>query len=132
MYDSLTEPQPGQGEKVITIISAEDSWKRKVISTKNIKIKQLLRPVFIDGVRTGASEPLQKLRERTTQNMASFDPAIFRFDNPHAYAAGLSQALFERREMMRVHEFEKTKVRLSSVNNNGTGGSKPNGLEGKP
>jgi nicotinate phosphoribosyltransferase len=132
MYDSLTEPQPGQGEKVITIISAEDSWKRKVISTKNIKIKQLLRPVFIDGVRTGASEPLQKLRERTTQNMASFDPAIFRFDNPHAYAAGLSQALFERREMMRVDEFEKTKVRLSSVHNNGTGGSKPNGLEEKP
>ena len=37
IFDTQTEPAPMQGEKIITIISPEDSWKRKTISVKTIE-----------------------------------------------------------------------------------------------
>ena len=58
------------------------------------------------------------MRNRTLAGLASFDKAIFRFDNPHAYAAGLSQALFEHRQLMREQEFEKIKNRLATADKN--------------
>jgi nicotinate phosphoribosyltransferase len=122
IFDTLTELPPGQGEKVITIISPEDPWKRKAISAKAIEVKQLLEPLFENGARVvGRHETLIAMRCRTQASLATFDRAIFRFDNPHTYAAGLSQALFERRQMMRDHEFEKIKVRLATADNNGQG-----------
>ena len=103
-----------------------------MIPTKGIEVKKLLKPIFRNGARIGGREPLQKLRKRTRDNLASFDPAIFRLDNPHAYAAGLSQTLFERRQTMRAREFEEVKVRLASVNNNGMGSNNSISVEDKP
>jgi len=119
IFDTLTESQPGQSEKVITIISPEDPWKRKAISAKAIEVTRLLEPLFENGRRVKTSETLTAMRSRVLTSLATFDRAIFRFDNPHAYAAGLSQALFERRQMMRDHEFEKIKIRLATAHNNG-------------
>lgn len=119
IFDILSEPPPGQGEKVITIISPEDPWKRKAISAKAIEVTLLLEPLFDNGTRVGRCETLTEMRCRTQASLDTFDRAIFRFDNPHAYAAGLSQALFERRQLMRDHEFEKIKVQLATAHNNG-------------
>jgi len=119
IYDILSEPPPGQGEKVVTIISPEDPWKRKAIPTKGMKVTRLLQPLFENGVRVGRSESLADMRNRTQKSLGTFDRAIFRFDNPHAYAAGLSQTLFERRQIMRDHEFERIKNRLAAAHNNG-------------
>jgi nicotinate phosphoribosyltransferase len=119
IYDILSESPPGQDEKVITIISPEDPWKRKAIHAKGMKVTQLLEPLFENGVRLSCSDSLADMRHRTEESLANFDPTIFRFDNPHAYAAGLSQALFERRQMMRDHEFERIKVQLAAAHNNG-------------
>jgi nicotinate phosphoribosyltransferase len=121
IFDTLSEPPPGQDEKVITVISPEDPWKRKAISAKGIKVTRLLQPLFDNGMRVNGRETLAEMRSRTLTSLMTFDPAILRFDNPHAYAAGLSQSLFERRQMMRDHEFEKIKVRLAAVHNNGQG-----------
>ncbi|MGB3211808.1 MAG: nicotinate phosphoribosyltransferase [Desulforhopalus sp.] len=118
IFDTLSELPPGNGEKVITIISPEDPWKRKVIPVAGIETRQLLEPLFSKGVRVGERESLSLMRSRTQSSLAGFDKAILRFDNPHAYAAGLSQALFERREAMRDQEFEKIKTRLATVYNN--------------
>ena len=119
IFDTLNESQPGQDEKVITIISPEDPWKRKAISAKGITVTRLLEPLFDNGLRVSGRETLTEMRCRAQSSLATFDPAVFRFDNPHSYAAGLSQALFERRQMMRDHEFEKIKVRLAAAHNNG-------------
>lgn len=119
IYDILSESPPGQSEKVVTIISPEDPWKRKAIPAKGMKVTQLLQPLFENGVRVSSSETLAEMRHRTQVSLATFDPAIFRFEYPHAYAAGLSEALFERREMMRDHEFERIKIRLEATQNNG-------------
>ena len=130
IFDTLTELPPGQHEKIITIISPEDPWQRKAISVKAIEVTQLLEPLFENGIRVGRKETLTAMRDRAQESLATFDRAIFRFDNPHAYAAGLSQALFERRQMMRDHEFEKIKIRLATLANanknghgNGTSGT---------
>jgi hypothetical protein len=79
----------------------------------------LLEPLFDKGVRVGGRETLGEIKCRAQASLATFDLAIFRFDNPHAYAAGLSQTLFERRQLMRDHEFEKIKVQLTAAHNNG-------------
>lgn len=121
IFDTLTESPPPHGEKLLTIISPEDSWKRKAISTKNIKVTLLLKPLFKDGRRLYAAESLETIRERSQASMAAFEHGIFRFDNPHVYAAGLSETLFERRQEMRDHEFEKTKIRLAAVEQDGNG-----------
>jgi hypothetical protein len=62
------------------------------------------------------------MRQRTLDGLAAFDRAIFRFDNPHAYPAGLSEELFRHREEMRSHEFEIIKQRLSAKNNDNSSG----------
>ncbi len=121
IFDTLTEPPPGQEEKIITIISPEDPWKRKAVSVKGIEITTLLKPLFENGSRVSRDENLTAMRYRAQESLATFDRAIFRFENPHSYAAGLSPALFERRQRMRDQEFEKIKMRLSAANKNGQG-----------
>jgi len=114
IFDTLTEQPPASSDNIITIISPEDSWKRKIISAKHIDVSTLLAPLFRDGQRIDSGESIAVLRKRTQKNLAAFDPAIFRFDNPHAYAAGLSQSLFERREEMRDRQFEENRKKLTS------------------
>lgn len=122
IFDTLTEEPPATTEKVITIISPEDPWKRKIISTRNTEIELLLEPLFASGQRIGRLEPVSAMRQRTLDGLAAFDRAIFRFDNPHAYPAGLSEELFRHREEMRSHEFEIIKQRLSANNNDNSSG----------
>ncbi len=119
IFDTLTEKQPSTREKVITIISPEDPWRRKIIPTKNISIHCLLKPQFDLGRRVGEKESVDTMRHRTLAGLDGFDRAIFRFENPHGYPAGLSQDLFDHREEMRIREFEIIKERLSEVHANG-------------
>ncbi len=119
IFDTLTEEPPSVREKVITIISPEDPWRRKIIPTKNLTIERLLAPLIDSGRRVGERESVATMRARTLAGIARFDRAIFRFENPHVYPAGLSQDLFDHREEMRIHEFEIIKQRLSAMDNNG-------------
>ena len=118
IFDTLTEEPPSTKDKVLTIISPEDPWRRKIISTKQIEISRLLEPLFDRGRRVAAKEPVESMRRRTLAGLRAFDRAIFRFENPHVYPAGLSQALFDHREQMRSHEFEIIKQRLSANDSN--------------
>jgi len=115
IFDTLTEKPPSIEEKVITIISPEDPWRRKIIPTKNISVHCLLKPLFESGRRVGEKESVAAMRQRTLGGLGGFDRAIFRFENPHGYPAGLSQDLFDHREQMRIHEFEIIKERLSAL-----------------
>ena len=115
IFDTLTEAEPEPGDTIITIISPESPWKRKIVAMKDLQVIRLLHPLFMDGRRVDKTERVSVMRQRTLANLASFDNAIFRLDNPHAYAAGLSQNLFERREAMRASEFEKIKGKLAEA-----------------
>jgi len=119
IYDILTEGPPVQGSGVITIVSPEDPRKRKVVSAKNIEDSRLLQPLVVDGCRVVEVEPLTAMRQRTLEDLASFERAILRFDNPHAYATGLSHGLFLLCQQMREHEFDRMRDRLSAGDHNG-------------
>jgi nicotinate phosphoribosyltransferase len=121
IFDTLTEEIPAANSKVITIISPEDPWKRKLVSSKELTITPLLQRFYQDGARVAPRESVQKIRQRALANLATFDRAILRFENPHAYAAGLSQQLHERREKMRDSHYEVVKARLAANHNNGPG-----------
>ena len=129
IFDTLTEDPPSTSEKVITIISPEDPWRRKIIPTKKISIERLLVPVVENGHRVGEHESVDVMRTRTLSGIGQFDRAIFRFENPHGYPAGLSQELHNHREQMRIHEFEIIKQRLSEMDANGN--MKNNSPKGK-
>jgi len=130
IFDTLTEAPPSTDEQVLTIISPEDPWRRKIISTKEIEIVRLLTPLFENGRRVTSEEDVALMRQRTLAGLASFDRAIFRFENPHVYPAGLSQALFDHREEMRNREFEIIKKRLSANEaNNEKNSTSPRGTE---
>lgn len=120
IFDTLTEEAPSSREKVITIISPEDPWQRKLIPTKNVSVSRLLEPLVDHGRIVGNKEPVTEMRQRTLDGLATFDRTIFRFENPHGYPAGLSQELFDHREEMRIREFEIIKERLSALNSNGS------------
>ncbi len=120
IFDTLTEEQPGSNGALLTIISPEDPWHRKVVPARGISVTRLLEPLFIAGKRKTGREPVHLARQRTLAGLATFDRAILRFDNPHAYPAGLSQRLFERREAMRAEEFTKIQQQLAEGHGNGT------------
>jgi nicotinate phosphoribosyltransferase len=129
IFDTLTEEPPSSREKVITIISPEDPWRRKIIPTKNISVQRLLVPIVEGGRRVDARESVAMMRNRTLSGIQEFDRAIFRFENPHVYPAGLSQDLHMHREEMRTHEFEIIKKRLSEMNGNGNMNHNPEGQD---
>lgn len=112
MFDELTGAPPLCDGRTLTIISPTDPWKRKVVKTGGVVATRLLESLFADGRRTATPEPIQLLRQRTLAGLATFDRAILRFDNPHSYAAGLSEELFEHRETMRTGEMDRIRHRV--------------------
>ena len=94
-----------------------------------ISVQRLLVPIVEGGRRVDARESVAMMRNRTLSGIQEFDRAIFRFENPHVYPAGLSQDLHMHREEMRTHEFEIIKKRLSEMNGNGNMNHNPEGQD---
>jgi len=129
IFDTLTEQAPGIAESLITIISPEDAWQRKVIKTESCTAALLLEPFMLDGQRVGRVETTAAMRQRTLANLVAFDRAILRFDNPHAYAAGLSPSLHKRREKMRGREFDRISKGLTVAGGSASSPGKANEME---
>ena len=68
IFDTLTEELPAANSKVITIISPEDPWKRKIVSSKELTITTLLQPFYQDGARVAPWESVRKIRQRASRN----------------------------------------------------------------
>ncbi|MBE0586014.1 MAG: nicotinate phosphoribosyltransferase [Desulfofustis sp.] len=116
IFDTLTEEPPGSGEAVLAIISPVDPWQRKVVRTTGVAGTRLLEPLFAGGRRVATPSPLPILRQRTLAGLAAVDRAVLRFDNAHAYAAGLSEKLFARRERLRSEAFANIQRRMTGSN----------------
>ena len=55
----------------------------------------LLVPIFRGGQRVYDPPPLAAVRERAKTGLARFNRGVKRFDNPHAYPAGVEKGLFD-------------------------------------
>lgn len=55
----------------------------------------LLVPIFRDGARVYDPPPLGEARARAQRELARFHSGVKRFENPHAYPAGIEKALYD-------------------------------------
>ena len=78
------------------MVDPADPTRRKSFSAADTFL-DLLEPAFRAGERVCTCPPLSEVRARATEQVASLDPTIRRFINPHTYPVGLERGLNETR-----------------------------------
>jgi nicotinate phosphoribosyltransferase len=91
VYD-ITRPPAGEA----LMIDPADPTRRKGFAS-DATFEELLVPVFRDGKRVYDSPPIAQVRDRAAESLASLDPSITRFLNPHTYPVGLEKSVNELR-----------------------------------
>ncbi|MOA53293.1 nicotinate phosphoribosyltransferase [compost metagenome] len=81
------------------IIDPVDATRRKRIQP-GATYQDLLVSVFSGGRRVYDPPSIHEVREQVQRNLAAFHPGIKRFENPHAYPAGLEKGLYELKMAM--------------------------------
>lgn len=82
--------------KPILLLDMLDSTHQKKISDQ-CESEELLVSVFKKGQCVYQCPAIHDIRQRATEQLTLFHPAIRRFLNPHLYPVGLEQNLFNRR-----------------------------------
>jgi nicotinate phosphoribosyltransferase len=72
-------------------------FHRTVARADIANIEHLLEPVWDNGGRVHATEPIAAARERRVADLAQLDPGVRRFLNPHVYHVSLTQDLWQLR-----------------------------------
>lgn len=85
---------PPLGDPVM--VDPADPTRRKTFAADE-PCEELLVPAVRGGSRVYETPPLAQVRERATAQVASLDPALTRFLNPHTYPVGLERSLGELR-----------------------------------
>jgi nicotinate phosphoribosyltransferase len=82
------------GDATGTIVDPLDPTRRKQFGDA-VTTTDLLVPVFRRGVRVYDPPPLEHVRARREEQLATFHAGIKRFVNPHRYPVGLEESLFD-------------------------------------
>ena len=90
-----------------TIIDPADATRRRPVSA-GAPFRDLLAPVLRQGRLVQPLPTLAESRAHARQEVASLDPSIRRYLNPHTYPVGLEQSLHEFRTQLML---EKRPVR---------------------
>lgn len=75
--------------------------EHKSMRTAGIASEPLLRPVMTGGRRVGAPPPLAEAKARAAARLVRLPAEYLRFENPHGYKVGISEALHAQRERLR-------------------------------
>lgn len=97
--DVIYDVQGGPPGENCTIVDPADSLRRKNIA-RPTQGEDLLVPLFRKGKRIYDSPPLDEIRTKAQCQLKMFHAGVKRFENPHAYPAGLEVGLHERREAL--------------------------------
>lgn len=79
--------------KPLTIYHPVHTWKKRTIS--NFHVKELLKPIFIDGKQVYNSPKLSQIRENHILARSTFWPEFLRLVNPSEYHVDISDELFD-------------------------------------
>jgi nicotinate phosphoribosyltransferase len=90
LYNELTSP-PVE----CVMVDPEDSTRRK--SFCGAPADDILVPVLRGGALVGSLPTIEASRARTAEQLAMLDPSVKRFLNPHRYAVGVEQTLYDLR-----------------------------------
>ncbi|NGX38610.1 MAG: Nicotinate phosphoribosyltransferase pncB2 [Chlamydiae bacterium] len=100
--DMLYDERMGPGE---TIIHHTDPGSQKQVES-NWQSQDLLVPMLKEGKRVYEVPPLEKMRARSYEELAKFDPSMRRFLNPQWYFAGIEQGLYKKKLKM-IEEIQR-------------------------
>ncbi len=89
LYD-LNHPPQGR----VVIVDPLDSTRRKRFPRESSS-EELLVPILRRGELVAPLPELEAIRERAQRQLASLNPGIRRFSNPHQYPAGLESGLHD-------------------------------------
>jgi nicotinate phosphoribosyltransferase len=98
LADMIYDTELGVPSETVIVDPVAPSRRRSILPDQ--PYRDLLVPVFRDGRRVGADEPLEAIRRRAAENVAALHPGIRRFMNPHEYPAGLAKNLHDLRMRM--------------------------------
>jgi len=90
--------------KDLEIFDPIDTWKRKSID--NYHVRELLVPIFKDGVRVYELPTLKEICEYSKVELSAFWDTYRRLNRPHIYKVDLSQKLYDMK-MQLLRETEK-------------------------
>lgn len=91
VYDELIDD-----EKPITIFDPDSTWKRKTIT--DFTAKELLVPIFKNGVRVYNIPKLSDVRLYCKNQVELLWDEVKRFENPHTYYVDLSEKLWRTKQ----------------------------------
>ena len=97
VYDEVVD-----GTKPHTIFDPNATWKTKTLT--NFTAKELLVPVFRNGVCVYDSPSIQEIAAYCREQIELLWDEVKRFENPHTYYVDLSEQLYEiKRILLDVH-----------------------------
>jgi nicotinate phosphoribosyltransferase len=92
--DALFDESRGIPAGDVAIVDPAEITHQKRIPASTAH-EDLLVPVFRSGVRVYDAPPLDESRARAQAQLACFHAGVKRFENPHAYPAGVEKSLFD-------------------------------------
>jgi nicotinate phosphoribosyltransferase len=99
--DMIYDLTLGPGQAVL--VDPVDATRRRRMDP-SLSTEDLLQPVFRDGARLHAAEPLEVIRRRARVELSRLQPGVRRFANPQEYRVGLEQRLHEMRTQLILRE----------------------------
>ena len=84
--------------KPYKIFDPEHTWKHKTI--KNFSVKNLLKPIFINGERVYNSPDINSIKNFCKRQIDTLWDEVTRFENPHQYYVDLSAKLWEEKRKL--------------------------------
>jgi nicotinate phosphoribosyltransferase len=98
LHDECIEP-----ESTVTLFDPDAPWKKKTLL--DFTPRELLVPIFKDGVRVYDSPPVHEIRAYCKDQVELLWDEVKRFDNPHAYYVDLSSRLWAiKKELLESHQ----------------------------
>ncbi len=101
IYNELAPPtssgkSPGT---ICTVVDPLDTTHRTQFDA-SAKWKDLLEPTMRSGKVVYQSPPIEQIRKRTQEQLATFHNTVLRLDHPHKYRVGLEASLHDLKSQM--------------------------------
>lgn len=92
--DCIYDTSRGQPQGDVVVVDPAEITHQKRIPV-GTPYTDLLVPVFKSGTLVYPPPPLADVQERGRKQLARFHAGVKRFDNPHAYPAGIEKSLYD-------------------------------------
>ena len=104
----FTSEEYNEGQNTV-LFDPVDTWKKTELLPGTYTVRELLKPIFIDGKCVYDSIPVMQIRDYCTKEKETLSDENKRFLNPHPVHVDLSYPLWEQKNEM-INEEKAKKV----------------------